>query len=43
MEKKPTSKPDRGIVRFAARVVNQRDEVVQEGEWTLLMKAIKED
>ncbi|MDH5506789.1 MAG: MaoC/PaaZ C-terminal domain-containing protein [Anaerolineae bacterium] len=38
IEKKPTSKPDRGVVRFAARVLNQSDEIVQEGEWTLLMK-----
>lgn len=39
LEKKPTSKPDRGVVRFTARVLNQKSEVVQEGEWTLLMKA----
>lgn len=38
LEKKPTSKPDRGIVRFAARVLNQRDELVVDGEWTLLMR-----
>lgn len=38
LEKKPTSKPDRGIVRFAARMLNQRDEVVVDGEWTLLMR-----
>lgn len=38
LEKKPTSKPDRGVVRFAARVCNQRQEVVVDGEWTLLMK-----
>lgn len=38
LEKKPSSKPDRGVVRFAARVFNQRGEVVQEGEWTCLMK-----
>jgi acyl dehydratase len=37
-EKKPTSKPDRGVVKFGARVRNQREEVVVEGEWTLLMK-----
>ena len=36
-EKKTTSKPDRGIVIFAARVKNQADEIVQEGEWTLMM------
>ncbi len=39
IEKKATSKPDRGVVRFAARVKNQGSDVVQEGEWTLLMKA----
>lgn len=38
LEKKPTSKPDRGIVRFAARVRNQRQEIVIDGEWTLMMK-----
>ncbi len=38
IEKKPTSKLDRGIVKFAARVRNQKDEVVQEGVWTLLMR-----
>ena len=38
IEKKPTSKPDRGVVKFATRVRNQREEVVIEGEWTLLMK-----
>lgn len=38
IEKKPTSKPDRGVVRFSARVINQRDEVVVDGEWTLLMR-----
>ncbi|MCX6059756.1 MAG: MaoC/PaaZ C-terminal domain-containing protein [Chloroflexi bacterium] len=37
-ERKPTSKPDRGVVKFAVRVRNQRDEIVIEGEWTLLMK-----
>jgi acyl dehydratase len=38
LEKKETSKPDRGVVRFAARVLNQRDEMVIDGEWTLLMR-----
>jgi acyl dehydratase len=33
-----TSKPDRAIVVEAIRVLNQRDEVVQEGEWTFLVK-----
>ncbi len=39
IEKKPTSKPDKGVVKFAVRVKNQRGEHVVEGEWTLLMKA----
>lgn len=38
LEKKPTSKPDRGIVRFATRVYNHRQEMVIDGEWTLMMK-----
>ena len=38
LTKKESSKPDRGVVCFAARMRNQRDEVVQDGEWTLLMK-----
>lgn len=38
MEKTPTSKPDRGVVKYAAQVINQRGEVVIDGVWTLLMK-----
>ncbi|HLA98310.1 MAG TPA: MaoC/PaaZ C-terminal domain-containing protein [Anaerolineales bacterium] len=38
IDKKETSKPDRGVVRFAARVKKQTDEVAVDGEWTLLMK-----
>jgi len=38
IDKTETSRPDRGVVRFAARVHNQRDEVVVDGEWTLLMR-----
>lgn len=37
-EKKETSKPDRGVVKFAARMLNQRDELVVDMLWTLLMK-----
>src|SRR5262245_36962052 len=33
-----TSTPDRGIVVEAIRVLNQRGEVVQAGEWTFLVK-----
>jgi acyl dehydratase len=42
LEKKESSKPDRGVVRFAARVCNQRDELIVDGEWTLLMKRGRE-
>ena len=38
LTKKPTSKPDRGVVSFAARMINQSDKVVVDGEWTLLMR-----
>lgn len=33
-----TSKPDRGIVAYAVTVLNQRDETVQQGELTMLLK-----
>jgi acyl dehydratase len=36
--KRPTSKPDRGIVRIGATVTNQRGEPVLEAEWTLMLK-----
>ena len=36
--KRETSKPDRGIMVQAIQVLNQRGEVVQEGEFTSLMK-----
>ena len=32
IEKKPTSKPDKGVVKFAVRVKNQRGEKVATGE-----------
>ncbi len=38
LDKKASSKPDRGVVGFAARVCNQRDEIVVDGEWKLLMR-----
>lgn len=38
MDKKETSKPDRGLVTVQRTVVNQRDEVVQEGETELLVE-----
>jgi acyl dehydratase len=37
-EKKETSKPDRGVVKFAARMLNQRGDLVVDMQWTLLMK-----
>jgi acyl dehydratase len=37
-EKKETSKPDRGIVFFETRVLNQDGKAVIEGRWTLMMK-----
>jgi acyl dehydratase len=33
-----SSKPDRGVVTLGLDVLNQRDEVVIEGTWTLLMR-----
>jgi acyl dehydratase len=36
--KRETEKPDRGIVTMARRVLNQRDEVVQEGETDLMVQ-----
>jgi len=34
---RPTSKPDRGVVTFDARVLNQEEQVVQEGQWVLMI------
>ena len=36
-EKDPAPSSRRGWIRFVARVLNQRDEVVIEGSWTTLM------
>lgn len=33
-----SSKPDRGIVTFDVQVVNQRDEVCQDGQWLVMFK-----
>lgn len=38
IEKRETSKPDRGIVKLAARVHNQRNEMVVDMIWTQLMQ-----
>jgi acyl dehydratase len=35
--KRETKKPDQGIVRFHVALMNQRNEVVQEGEWKIMM------
>jgi acyl dehydratase len=35
---KQTSKPDRGVVVLEAELQNQRDETVQRGSWTFMMK-----
>src|SRR3990172_6559593 len=37
-EKKPTSKPDRGVVVFATQVLNQDGQTVLDGKWTLMMR-----
>lgn len=37
LEKKETSKPDRGIVTFQTNVLNQRDETVIDGHWVVMM------
>jgi acyl dehydratase len=38
-EKKPSSsKPDRGIVIFDVQVLNQRDDVCQEGQWVVMFR-----
>lgn len=36
--KASSSKPDRGIVTFDVQVVNQRDEVCQEGQWVVMFQ-----
>ncbi|GAA6735171.1 MaoC/PaaZ C-terminal domain-containing protein [Thermus oshimai] len=38
LEKRPTSKPDRGVVVQRVQVFNQRGEVVQEGELVTLVR-----
>ncbi len=35
--KRETKKPGQGIVFFHVALVNQRDEIVQEGEWKIMM------
>lgn len=38
LSKKESSKPDRGVVKFAARMLNQEAGLVVDSEWTLLMR-----
>lgn len=38
LEKKETSKPNRGLVIFETRVFNQTGQPVIEGQWTLMMR-----
>lgn len=38
LEKRETSRPDRGVMKRELRVLNQRGEVVQEGIQTFLLK-----
>ena len=37
-EKRPSRKPDRGVVTFDVAVVNQRGETCQNGQWVLLFR-----
>ena len=38
--KRETKKPDRGIIKIGAQAYNQRDELVLEAEWTVMVKRI---
>ncbi len=38
-EKKPMARLGGGLVTFRVRVLNQKDEVVQRGTWTILVKS----
>jgi acyl dehydratase len=37
-EKKETSKPDKGIINIAAKMLNDTEQVVVDMKWTLMMK-----
>jgi acyl dehydratase len=41
IEKKESSKPDRGTVTFSTDLINQRGEVVTTGKWMVLMSRTK--
>jgi acyl dehydratase len=36
-DKKETKKSDRGVAVFDIRLINQRNEVTQQGQWTIMM------
>lgn len=40
---RPTRRPDRGIATLAIRVLNQRDELVQEGQNRLMLRRTREE
>lgn len=42
MEKRLTSKPGRGVIKFSIQTVNQRNEIVADQVWTILMATDKE-
>lgn len=37
-DSRPTSKPDRGIVRQAIQLINQHSEIVQQGDFTFMIR-----
>ena len=37
-DSRPASKPDRGIVREAIQLINQRSEIVQQGDFTFMIR-----
>ena len=36
--KKESKKPDRGVITFDVAILNQRDEVCQDGQWVVMFK-----
>jgi acyl dehydratase len=38
IEKKETSKPERGVINIAAKMLNDAEQVVVDMKWTLMMK-----
>lgn len=43
IEKRETKKPDRGIIKLEARLINQRGQKVQEGTRTIMVKRKSND